>query len=80
VRLTPDHDALDVANKVGHLFVCVCSTYIYRLADWIHLKFVGGDYTFRDVVFALYVHCHPCNILQTDYEKALGLGLGLREH
>ena len=37
VRLTPDHDALDVANKVGDV-VCVCTVYLTGFVDWFHLK------------------------------------------
>lgn len=35
VRLTADHDALDVANKVGWLFDSL--TNINGVVDWIHL-------------------------------------------
>jgi len=42
VRLTPDHDALDVANKVASfLFLFKCAIYLTRFADWLHLKW--GD-------------------------------------
>ena len=37
VRLTPDHDALDVANKVCD-FVRVCTVYLTGFVDWFHLK------------------------------------------
>jgi len=60
VRLTPDHDALDVANKVGGFCLFVCGVF-NRVVDWFHLKWVI-IYVLRCVfaVFSLCPYISPC--------------------
>jgi ribosomal protein L23 len=56
VRLAPDHDALDVANKVGD-FVCGCALYLTGLVDWFHLKW-GDGFLFYVLRCALSMSIH----------------------
>ena len=51
VRLTPDHDALDVANKVGDFCLCVCGVF-NGVVDWFHLS---STMRFR-CVFSMSIH------------------------
>jgi hypothetical protein len=54
VRLTPDHDALDVANKVGD-FVCVCAMYLTGIGRLVSSK-MGRCSIFYDAASSPYVH------------------------
>jgi len=76
VRLTPDHDALDVANKVGP-FLWFCVLYLYLMVSRLVSSNVGVLGTIFVILFTIarrapYVKHVICSIKYA--KKTLGPG------